>query len=145
MSAENENPTQLEQAGSTAPDVTATASKGKGKAKAVEPEDAFMGQEAEDTDSEESEAGDDEVTLSPYWANAHAHSLDDIDEEEDHADDKLEPISASNIIEGGRRTRGKKIDYAQAAAKADEDETMEDDDDDDYYAPPREDAEEMRS
>lgn len=55
------------------------------------------------------------------------------DEEDDAGDDNLEPISAENIIEGGRRTRGKTIDYA--AAEKGGPEPDDDDDDDDFRAP----------
>lgn len=47
----------------------------------------------------------------------------------------MEEIDQNNIIEGGRRTRGRVIDFAKAAeenpAPADEDE----DDDEDFQAP----------
>ena len=50
-------------------------------------------------------------------------------EEEDH--DNMEEISTENIISGGRRTRGKDIDFAKAAEQhGDELEDDEDDDDD---------------
>lgn len=54
------------------------------------------------------------------------------DEEDEH--DNLEPISTANIIQGGRRTRGKTIDYAEAATKSknEGDEMEEDDEDEDY-------------
>ncbi|KZZ97060.1 Appr-1-p processing [Ascosphaera apis ARSEF 7405] len=48
------------------------------------------------------------------------------DEEDD--DPNMEPISTSNIIEGGRRTRGKRIDFSQAAANEKENEDDEEDD-----------------
>lgn len=59
-------------------------------------------------------------------ANQHAD-----DEEEEH--DNLEPVSSDNIIAGGR-TRGRNIDFAQAAEKAknEGDEVDEDDDDEDF-------------
>ena len=54
-------------------------------------------------------------------------------EEED--EDNMEEIDTSNIITGGRRTRGKQIDYEEAERKAKEagdnlDEEDEDDDED---------------
>jgi hypothetical protein len=49
-------------------------------------------------------------------------------DEDDDGQDNLEPIDASNIIQGGRRTRGKAIDYADAAQGLDD---MDDEDDDD--------------
>ena len=52
-------------------------------------------------------------------------------EEED--DDNMEEIDTDNIIQDGRRTRGKTIDFAEAAKNAgDELEDDEDDDDDDF-------------
>lgn len=47
----------------------------------------------------------------------------------------MEPISTSNIIEGGRRTRGKRIDFSQAAAN--EKENEDDEEDDEEYVPTR--------
>ena len=41
----------------------------------------------------------------------------------------MEEIDLDNIIEGGRRTRGKNIDFAKAAEELPEDEDEEDDDD----------------
>ena len=52
-------------------------------------------------------------------------------EEED--EDNMEEIDTDNIIPSGRRTRGKTIDFAEAAKNAgDELEDDEDDDDDDF-------------
>ncbi|KUL85799.1 hypothetical protein ZTR_07376 [Talaromyces verruculosus] len=96
-----------------APDAAAY---GKGKGKAAEAyDDVNMGEEEDEESSEEEE---DEM------------GAEDDDEEEG---DNLEPISADNIIEGGRRTRGKRIDFAEAAekAKAEGDDPMDDEDDDD--------------
>ena len=55
----------------------------------------------------------------------------------------MEPISSDNIITGGR-TRGKTIDFAEAAEKAknEGDEMDDDEDDEDFNAP--DDDEEMR-
>lgn len=45
----------------------------------------------------------------------------------------MEEIDTENIISGGRRTRGKNIDFAKAAENAgDELEDDDDDDDDDF-------------
>ncbi|EEH43296.2 uncharacterized protein PADG_08116 [Paracoccidioides brasiliensis Pb18] len=95
--------------------------KGKDKAVADKPADDLSMGEEEESSSDESVAED--VTA---------------DEEEDDVQNDLEPISTSNIISGGRRTRGKTIDFAEAARKAheagvqiDEDD---DDDDDDFEA-----------
>lgn len=56
------------------------------------------------------------------------------DEDDDH--DNLEPISSENIISGGR-TRGKTIDFAEAAekAKTEGDEMDDDEDDEDFNGP----------
>jgi hypothetical protein len=51
--------------------------------------------------------------------------------DDDDEGDNLEPISTDNIINGGRRTRGKNIDFQEAAERIKEDEMDEDDDDDD--------------
>lgn len=60
------------------------------------------------------------------------------DDDEDH--DNLEPVSTENIISGGRRTRGKNIDFAEAAEKSkDAGDEMEDDDEDEDFAAPEED------
>lgn len=50
--------------------------------------------------------------------------------EEDVDEDNMEEIDTSNIL--GRRTRGKTIDYAEAAQKAkDAGDTLEEDDEED--------------
>ncbi|KAI1652185.1 histone chaperone domain CHZ-domain-containing protein [Daldinia loculata] len=77
--------------------------KGKGKA-AQEPVDTTMDEDEEDEDEEEEGEGGD-----------------------DDADDNLDEIDPGNIVEGGRRTRGRVIDWAKAA----QDNPAEDDDDDD--------------
>ncbi|RYP90733.1 hypothetical protein DL770_003128 [Monosporascus sp. CRB-9-2] len=78
--------------------------KGKGKAVAAEePADTSM-----DEDDDESE---EEVA----------------DAAEDEEEDGMEEIDLNNIVEGGRRTRGRVIDWAKAA----EENPAEDDDDDD--------------
>lgn len=48
--------------------------------------------------------------------------------DEEEADDSLEPISESNIISSGRRTRGKNINWEEVRNKTDD---MDDDEDDD--------------
>ncbi|KAL1967267.1 hypothetical protein VTN77DRAFT_3313 [Rasamsonia byssochlamydoides] len=99
-----------------APDAAA-AEKGKGKAVDYTPaEEATM----EEDEYESSEEEEDLVA-------------EDEDEEEH---DNLEPISTDNIIDGGRRTRGKRIDFAEAAEKAKaagEDELYDDDEDDEDF------------
>ncbi|PYH92011.1 hypothetical protein BO71DRAFT_421117 [Aspergillus ellipticus CBS 707.79] len=54
-------------------------------------------------------------------------------EEMEEDGDNLEPISADNIITGGRRTRGKTIDYQEAAEKLKGEEMDDEDDEDDDY------------
>ncbi len=56
-------------------------------------------------------------------------------DDDDDDNDNLEPVSADNIISGGRRTRGKTIDYQEAAGKINQDEMDEDEDDDEEYEP----------
>ncbi|KAL3477992.1 hypothetical protein BJX99DRAFT_256961 [Aspergillus californicus] len=94
-----------------APDAAAY---GKGKGKAVEdPMDMSMD---EDEESDESDAEE------------------PMAEDDDDESGSLEPISAENII-SGRRTRGKSIDYQEAAEKIKEDEMDEDEDDDEDFKP----------
>jgi len=54
--------------------------------------------------------------------------------DEDEGQGNLEPISSDNIIQGGRRTRGKNIDFQEAAEKT-KNEEVDDDDDDEDFAP----------
>ncbi|KAI3327620.1 hypothetical protein HD806DRAFT_328262 [Xylariaceae sp. AK1471] len=80
--------------------------KGKGKAVATEePVDHSM-DEDDDDDSGEEEVGE------------------DVEEDDD---DNMDEIDLNNIVDGGRRTRGRVIDWAKAA----EENPAEDDDDDD--------------
>lgn len=51
----------------------------------------------------------------------------------------MEEIDLNNIVDGGRRTRGAKIDFAKAAEQLPADEDEEDDDED--FQPPAEDTE----
>ncbi|KFY11658.1 hypothetical protein V492_04327 [Pseudogymnoascus sp. VKM F-4246] len=93
----------------------------KGKGKAADPtQDVSMGEEEEDEDS-----SDDEVDEA-------APVVDEAD------DDNMEEIDTSNIISGGRRTRGRQIDFAQAAKDLPE-EDEDEDDDGDFEAPADED------
>lgn len=71
----------------------------------------------EEPESEEGEDEDDEK-------DPKAEEHEDEDEDED---DNLGGVDASNIIPGGRRTRGKKIDYK----KANEEVPLPDDDEED--------------
>jgi hypothetical protein len=53
-----------------------------------------------------------------------------VDEEPD--EDNMEEIDTDNIINDGRRTRGKTIDFAKAAEELPEDGDEDDEDDDDF-------------
>ncbi|CAI7603311.1 unnamed protein product [Penicillium pancosmium] len=63
--------------------------------------------------------------------------------DEDEDDNNLEPISSENIIQGGRRTRGKVIDYA-AEAEKNKDEMEDSEDDEDYQGGANDDDDQMR-
>ncbi|KAI1278600.1 histone chaperone domain CHZ-domain-containing protein [Xylaria sp. FL0933] len=108
MSPENgatipEDPTKT---GNEAGDV-----KGKGKAVAAgEPVDQSMDED------------DDEETNIPTFQVA--------DEADD--DDNMEEIDLNNIVDGGRRTRGRVIDWAKAAEENPADDDDDDDDEDDF-------------
>ncbi|KAK2755694.1 hypothetical protein FQN54_005843 [Arachnomyces sp. PD_36] len=92
----------------------------KGKGKAVE--DTPMGQDMsmDEDDSSDEDSGNEDLPVEA--------------EDEDDGQDTLEPIDESNII-SGRRTRGKTIDYAEAAAKTEAagDQDLDDDDDDEDF------------
>ncbi|KAK0508332.1 hypothetical protein JMJ35_009416 [Cladonia borealis] len=97
-----------------------TVAEGKGKGKAVDlaPQDVSMGED--DSSSDEETGAEDELIGVAITV-----------EEED--EDNMEEIDTDNIIPSGRRTRGKTIDFAEAAKNAgDELEDDEDDDDDDF-------------
>ncbi|KAK2733205.1 Histone H2A.Z-specific chaperone [Myotisia sp. PD_48] len=110
-------------------DASAPLDKGKGRAVEHAPaQDVSMGEDGSSSDEEEQEDDDDLPA-----------AVDEEDEEE--ANEDLEPISTENIISGGRRTRGKAINYAEVAAEAQASgESLDDDDDDDEYPEPSEDA-----
>ncbi|KAI2631959.1 hypothetical protein GGR54DRAFT_581563 [Hypoxylon sp. NC1633] len=96
----------IPQGATTATKVAEQPTKGKGKATATEePVDITMDDDDDDDeeDEDEAEAGDDD------------------------ADDNMDEIDLNNIVEGGRRTRGRVIDWAKAA----EENPAEDDDDED--------------
>ncbi|KAG5972984.1 hypothetical protein E4U55_000685 [Claviceps digitariae] len=103
-------------------------SKGKGKAADTTPhhEDAPMNEDEDEDDDDEDEDDEDE------------------DEEETAEpvaeEDGMEEIDPNNIVEGGRRTRGAKIDFAKAAEKLPADEDDDEDEDDDFQ-PPADDTE----
>ncbi|KAL2753681.1 hypothetical protein ACRALDRAFT_1071897 [Sodiomyces alcalophilus JCM 7366] len=108
--AEEQNVTNV-----TGAETTAAADKGKGKEVSQEPvvEDTAMDEDEVDSSSDEGEEND----------NA-------LEEEEDG----LEEIDLKNIVEGGRRTRGRVIDFAKAAEE-NPPQDDEDEDDDDFKAP----------
>ncbi|KAL7933408.1 hypothetical protein V8C35DRAFT_304287 [Trichoderma chlorosporum] len=94
-------------------------SKGKGKAAQDDvPHDTAMD---EDDDEDDEDEDDEEETAEPD-------------------EDGLEEIDLNNIVEGGRRTRGAKIDYARAAEQTPMEDDDEDEDDDDFQ-PAHEDTE----
>jgi hypothetical protein len=58
---------------------------------------------------------------------------------DDDEDDELQEIDLDNIVQGGRRTRGKVIDFAKAAEEnKDEIDDDDEEDDDDFEAPDEE-------
>ncbi|KAI2641938.1 histone chaperone domain CHZ-domain-containing protein [Xylaria nigripes] len=97
--------------------------KGKGKAVATEaPVDQSMDEDDDDDSGEEDVA----------------------DDVEDDDDDNMDEIDTNNIVDGGRRTRGRVIDWAKAAQEnpVDDDDDDDDDDEDDFH-PQGEDGEKM--
>ncbi|TGJ86041.1 hypothetical protein E0Z10_g2691 [Xylaria hypoxylon] len=84
--------------------------KGKGKAAATqEPVDQSM-----DDDEDDEDSGDDVVA-------------DDGDD-----DDNMDEIDLNNIVDGGRRTRGRVIDWAKAAEENPAGDDDDDEDEDDF-------------
>jgi hypothetical protein len=63
--------------------------------------------------------------------------------EDEDEDNNLEPVSQQNIIQGGRRTRGKIINYADVAEQ-NKDEMEDSDEDDDYQGANDNDDDQMR-
>ncbi|KAI0479037.1 histone chaperone domain CHZ-domain-containing protein [Xylariaceae sp. FL0804] len=115
MSTENGTTLPQDPAAASAP----VESKGKGKAVATEePVDQSMDEDddEDDEDEEEEEEGGEAA------------------EEEDDGEDEIDP---SNIIDSGRRTRGRVIDWAKAAEE--NPAADEDDDDEDDFEPGNED------
>ncbi|CBF80912.1 hypothetical protein AN5128.2 [Aspergillus nidulans FGSC A4] len=112
MSESNQATFQGNDPAAHAPDAAAYD---KGKGKAVEDMDVSM-----DEEEEESEESDAEIM---------------VEDEDDDGDSNLEPVSTENIISGGRRTRGKTIDYQEAANKIDADEMDDEEDDDEDFKP----------
>ncbi|KAL7799831.1 hypothetical protein V8C37DRAFT_365627 [Trichoderma ceciliae] len=97
-------------------------SKGKGKAAQDDvPHDTAMDEDDDEGDDDEDDDEDEEETAEPD-------------------EDGLEEIDLNNIVEGGRRTRGAKIDYARAAEQTPAEDDEDEDEDDDFH-PPTEDTE----
>ncbi|OHE91016.1 histone chaperone domain CHZ [Colletotrichum orchidophilum] len=130
MAAENENV------------AAGLAEETKGKGKAVAAEESVeksdpMDEDEESSDEEEAtevaEAGKNypptATNLACTCGSVTNMSAITVDEE-----DGLEEIDLSNIVEGGRRTRGRVIDFAKAAEENPAEE--EDDEDDDDFAAP---------
>ncbi|KAA8647504.1 hypothetical protein EYZ11_012434 [Aspergillus tanneri] len=99
---------------------------GKGKGKATEDPTAMdvSMDEEEESDGSESE-----------------EMVNEDDDDDDQ--DNLEPISSDNIIPTGRRTRGKTIDFQEAAEKLGADEMDDEDEDDDEDFTPRDESNSM--
>lgn len=57
----------------------------------------------------------------------------------EEVEDGADEVDLNNIVDGGRRTRGAKIDFAKAAAENPVDD--DDDEDDDDFEPPVQDTE----
>jgi len=94
------------------PATAAATDKGKGKSAATEPTTT------QDASMDEDDSSDDDA-VDPTAPTA---------DEEDV--DNMEEIDPSNIIDSGRRTRGRQIDFAKAAKELPEEDEDEDDDDD---------------
>ncbi|KAF6831136.1 histone chaperone domain chz [Colletotrichum plurivorum] len=109
MAAENESVTN--------PTAAAPEVETKGKGKAVAAEEPVEQSEAMDEDDESSEEEE----------NAEYSLI--VDE-----DDGMDEIDLNNIVEGGRRTRGRVIDFAKAAEENPADDE-DDEEDDDFEAP----------
>ncbi|KAM3501256.1 hypothetical protein MY10362_005692 [Beauveria mimosiformis] len=101
-------------------------SKGKGKAAERVNDDAQMDEDDDNEDEDEDDENENE---------------DDFEEENegDEIEDGADEVDLDNIVEGGRRTRGAKIDFAKAAAENPVDD--EDDEDDEDFEPPAQDTE----
>ncbi|OAA77084.1 Histone chaperone domain CHZ [Akanthomyces lecanii RCEF 1005] len=98
--------------------------KGKGKAAERVQDNAQMDDD-DDEDDDEDDDDDDE-------------DFEGENEGED-IEDGADEVDMDNIVEGGRRTRGAKIDFAKAAAENPADD--EDDEDDEDFEPPAQDTE----
>ncbi|KAJ5738204.1 hypothetical protein N7493_001359 [Penicillium malachiteum] len=65
-------------------------------------------------------------------------------EVDEDMDNNLEPIDQSNIIQGGRRTRGKVINYAELAEQNKGEMDDDEEDDEEYQAADNDNDHEMR-
>ncbi|KAJ4307154.1 Histone H2A.Z-specific chaperone [Collariella sp. IMI 366227] len=109
MTSENGEPMAITPTDTGAAQATEFKGKGKASAEQQHAEDASMVEDDDDDDEEEEEA----------------------EEEPEAADeDNMEEIDLDNVI--GRRTRGKVIDFAKAAAENPPDEDDDEEDDDDF-------------
>ena len=140
------------------------ASKGKGKAAAENVQDLAMDEDDDDDDEDEDEevsgqipsrmirgtmyAGSELTSCAGArgrYAAAHLTYMplpyavltnvtaDNDDDEDD--EDGLDEIDLNNIVDGGRRTRGRVIDFAKAAEENPADDDDDEDEEDDYQPP----------
>ena len=68
-----------------------------------------------------------------YWVENASELTGNIGDPEEADEDNMEEIDLDNIV--GSRTRGKNIDYAEAAKNLEEDEDEDDEEDDDFVDP----------
>lgn len=142
--------------------------KGKGKSAERVHDDSQMDDDDDDDDDEEEEDEEDfegEVSASEILCHAQNNSLltsrperrryelnashfatSNITDYDANAtfvtediEDGADEVDLDNIVEGGRRTRGAKIDFAKAAAENPAED--EDDEDDEDFEPPAQDTE----
>lgn len=83
-------------------------------------ENVEEGDEDEDADAEVQEEGEDDDDDDDDDDEEDYEGEDDGEDEEEE-EDELNEIDTTNIITSGRRTRGKQIDFKDAAAKLDAD------------------------
>ena len=75
------------------------------------------------------------------FPNSKAHVFVVDAEDDDDDDDDMQEIELDNIVAGGRRTRGKAIDFAKANEEMEQEEDEEDEEEDDDFIVPDEDEE----
>ncbi|RAH44235.1 histone H2A.Z-specific chaperone CHZ1 [Aspergillus brunneoviolaceus CBS 621.78] len=104
----------------------------KGKGRATEPTHDENLEEEDSDESENEEMAEDGMICNElqHYNQCQANPLT-FSADNDDDGDNLEPISEDNIISGGRRTRGKIVDYQAAAEKLKADNMMDDDEEDD--------------